>query len=216
MRIELLNTAVVVVAQEHNPTILHPAFLTSQGIIPEDWKLAEAPVCTPAFSVAKYENGVSFTVDSNRFLVAEERPSGNPAESGISGLAVSYVERLPHVRYRSLGVNFAGYCLQQSPERLLMERFLKAGPWNAGNHPMKAMGARFVYHVDQAILRVGIDGGQVQLGEESREAVLVSGNFHSELPGGESVESLRTLIDRWPNRLDAFRSLARAILALED
>ncbi len=124
MQLELLNTAVVVVAQEHNPTILHPAFLASQGIVPEDWQLAEPPVCTPAFSVAKYENGISFTVDSNRFLVAEERPAGNPAASRIPGLAVSYVEQLPHVRYRSLGVNFTGYCLRQSPERFLMERFL--------------------------------------------------------------------------------------------
>ena len=99
MDLQFLNTSVVVIAQDHNPTILHPAFLTSQGIVPDDWQLADAPLCTPAFSFAKYKNGITFDVESNRFVVTEESPAGNPEDSRISELAIAYTGTLPHVRY---------------------------------------------------------------------------------------------------------------------
>ncbi|MFH1919473.1 MAG: hypothetical protein ABIP48_06255, partial [Planctomycetota bacterium] len=182
MELELLNTMVVVLAQSHNPTILHPAFLTAQGIVPEDWELAEEPLSTPAFSLAKYTNGISFNVDGSRFIVTEEKPAGNPGESTIPGLAIAYVEKLPHVRYKAVGVNFNGYCLRQAPEQFLIERFLKGGPWNNEAQPMKALGARFMYHVEDASLRIGVDGGQVNRDDKSEPAVILNGNFHSDLP----------------------------------
>jgi hypothetical protein len=39
MKLEIVNTSVVVLAAEHNPTILHPAFLSAQEIVPEGWEL---------------------------------------------------------------------------------------------------------------------------------------------------------------------------------
>jgi hypothetical protein len=216
MELELLNTTIVVLAQEHNPTILHPAFLTAQGIVPEDWELADKPLCTPAFSFAKYTNGITFTVEGNRFVVTEEKPAGNAGQSTVSKLAIAYAEKLPHVRYKALGVNFAACCLRQHPEQFLIERFLKAGPWNDGARPMKALGCRFVYHVEDAILRIGVDGGQVNREEESEPAIILNGNFHSELPGEKPVEALRKLVGRWADRLDHFTSLSRVILGMEE
>jgi hypothetical protein len=216
MELELLNTSVVILAQEHNPTILHPAFLAAQRIVPADWQVADKPLCTPAFSIARYNNGISFTVESNRFVVTEEKPAGKPGESMIAAIAVLYAETLPHVRYKALGVNFNGYCLHQEPERFVIERFLKAGPWNDEVRPMKALGSRFVYDVEDAVLRFGLDGGQVRREEQSQPAILISGNFHSELPGEKPLEAIRDLAGRWATRLARFGSLSRAILGMEE
>jgi len=216
MEIELLNTTVVVLADEHNPTILHPAFLAAQGVVPEDWELAEQPLCTPAFSVAKYANGIAFLVESSRLMVTEERPDGNPIESRIPGLATAYVEKLPHVRYKAVGVNFSAYCLRQYPEQFLIERFLKGGPWNDETRPMKAFGARFVYQVEDAVLRLGLDGGQVHREGKSESAILINGNYHSELPDEKPVKALRTLVARWGERLGHFTAFSRVILGMEE
>jgi hypothetical protein len=129
MKLELLNTSVVVVAQEHNPTILHPAFLAAEGIAPQDWKPAAPPICTPAFSFVKYGNGIVFTVESNRFSVTDESPSGEVAESLAPKLAISYVEKLPHVRYTAVGINLHGFVLCETPEAFLIARFLKEGSY---------------------------------------------------------------------------------------
>lgn len=216
MKLELLSTAVVVLAETHNPSILHPAFLVSQGIIPEDWDIADPPICTPMLSIAKFANGITFTVEGNRLVVTEERPGGNPTESQVADLAVAYSEKLPHVRYKAVGVNFNGFCLCDDPERFLIERFVKDGPWNDETRPMKAMGARFLYHVDAAALRLGIDGGRVQQGTQQKSAVIVNANFHSELPEEQPLDSLRGLVTRWSDRLDCFVDLINVILGAED
>ena len=216
MELELLNASVVVLAQEHNPTILHPAFLAAQGIVPREWECGEPPICTPAFSIVKYKTGITFTVEGNRLVVTEEKPAGNPDESEVPKLALAYVQKLPHVRYRALGVNFAGCCLREDPERFLIETFLKAGPWNDETRPMKALGARFVYQLEDAILRMGLDGGQVSREGESASAILVNGNYHSEFPSEKPVDALCDFLGRWAELLGDFTSLSRLILGMEE
>ncbi len=215
MKLEVLSTSVVVLAEAHNPSILHPAFLVSEGIVPADWEPADPPICTPLVSVAKYANGITFTIDSNRLVVTEERPAGNPTESQVWDRAIAYAEKLPHVRYTALGLNFNGFCLRQAPEQFLIERFLKAGPWDNQARPMKALGARFVYHVDDAVLRLGIDGGHVQWEDKPEPAVIVNANFHSKLPGEKPLEALRRLANRWPARLADFNNLTGVVLGME-
>ncbi|MFV1964318.1 MAG: hypothetical protein ACC628_02760 [Pirellulaceae bacterium] len=215
MELELLNTSVVVIAQDHNPTILHPAFLTSQEIVPEDWQVADVPLCTPAFSLAKYKNGITFNVESNRLVVTEEKTAGNPENSKIAELAISYAKKLPHVRYKATGVNFNGFCLCKDPEQFLIARFLREGPWNDEPQPMKALGTRFLYAIEGAVLRFGLDGGQVNRGGEPEPAILVSGNFHVELPNEKPLEALERLLSRWSERRDQFARMCTMILGME-
>jgi hypothetical protein len=215
--IELVNTAIVVVAQQHNPTILHPAFLEAQEIVPKGWEYQEDLLCTPAVSVVKYANGITFTVEGNRLAVTEEKPAGNPLDSKVAGLAVAYVEKLPHVRYTAVGVNFTGYLLHQEPAPFLIGRFLKAGDWNDQVRPMKGLGVRFVYHVEDALLRFGVDEGYVEQQEAERQpAILINGNFHSELPDTKPIDTLRALAGRWSRRLGEFLGLSRVVLGLEE
>ena len=79
----ILNTSVVIVASAHNPSILHPAFLQAQEIVPLDWETIEQPISTPAFSITKYSNGIVFIAESNKFQVRDDNPSENISESEI-------------------------------------------------------------------------------------------------------------------------------------
>jgi len=109
MKLRVFDTSIVVLAEGHNPTILHPAFLTSQDIVPQDWQLAEDPVCTPAASLVKYDNGIQFSVQSNRLQVFQAEPPENVGSSEIPALADRYIKTLPHVRYKAVGVNMRGF-----------------------------------------------------------------------------------------------------------
>lgn len=214
MRLELLHASVVVVAADHNPTILHPAFLASQEIVPHDWVEGDAPICTPAYSMVRYANGVTFTVENGRFVITEERPVGNPEESRIGELAVKYAKRLPHVHYKATGINFGGFCVCEEPEQFLIARFLREGPWNDALPPLKAWGSRFLYEVEDAVLRVSLDGGFINRAETPESAILVSGNFHAELPDEDVLNTLRERFRRWPERRDEFTGMCATILGL--
>jgi len=216
MKLELLSTTVVVVAREHNPTILHPAFLAAQRIVPEDWELAEPPVCTPAFSATRYANGIAFFVESNRLMVTEEMPDGNPMNSRIPRLVAAYVEKLPHVRYKAVGVNFSACCLRKQPEQFLIERFLKGGAWNDETRSPRAFGARFVYQIEDTVLRLVFDAGQIHHQGKPESALLINGNYHSELPDVEPMKALRKLVGRWGERLEHFTRFSREILGMEE
>jgi len=61
MTLSMLQASVVVTAESHNPTILHPHFLKTQGIVPPDFEPAESPVCTPPLAIVKYRNGLNYT-----------------------------------------------------------------------------------------------------------------------------------------------------------
>ncbi len=214
MMLELLNTSIVVLAQDHNPTILHPAFLEAQKIVPVDWELAQAPVCTPAFSVVKFANGITFTAASNQLVLTEEAPLGNPSEPKVPELAIEYVRKLPHVRYTAIGVNFLGCFLRKDSEQFLIRQFLKSGPWNNGNRHLMAVATQLTYELDDAVLRLGIGGGEVRREDKSKSAVLINGNFHSDVADEERMDALCKLIGRWVDRLSYFTGLSQEVLSV--
>lgn len=215
MDFELLSTSIVVIAQDHNPSILHPAFLTSQGIVPPEWELASDPVCTPAFSIAAFTNGITFNVENNRFVVTEEKANGNPYESHIADLVMSYVKTLPHVRYKATGVNFTGFCLCAEPKQFLITRFLRAGAWNSDSLPMKAFGSRFLYEIDGAALRFELDAGEVKLENESASAVIVNGNIHQEIYDNP-LDKLEEILNGWSDLRDQFITIAEEIIGTQE
>src|SRR4051794_1104305 len=84
MKLEWLKASVVVAAREHNPTILHPAFLVAQEIVPPDWELAKDPICTPAFAIVTYRNGITFSVEGSRFQVSDTKLRIDLAKSPVA------------------------------------------------------------------------------------------------------------------------------------
>src|SRR5262245_32465278 len=140
MKFVAQNTSVVIVADMHNPTILHPFFLASQEIVPADWPLSELPVCTPAIAAVKYQNGIVLNVDPKKVTVRDNAPT---PESPIPSIASKYVEALPHVHYSAVGLNISGYAENSNPEHWVIERFLKDGPGNNELLRPNAVGIKF-------------------------------------------------------------------------
>jgi len=217
MKLEMLSASVVVVAQGHNPTILHPAFLSSQGIVPADWETAEAPVCTPAFAVVKFSNDIVFVVDADKFQVSDNRFQADPAGSPLSDLAIRYVEKLPHVRYTAVGINLEGFAACAAPESHIIRRFLNRGPWSEGALRPQALGLTFVYPLPDATLRLTCDAGKATQAPDDagRTGLLIRANYHKELSQTGALEEARIFLRGFADRFAHFRDTAMTVLGLE-
>ena len=199
-------------AKAHNPTILHPAFLSTQGIVPKDWELAEPPVCTPAISVVKYANRIVFTADLNKLTVFNNAPTQAPPL--IPDLASKYVETLPHVPYSAVGINIAGYIECPSPEAWLIDRFLRCGPGNDDKLKPNALGIKLVYSVERGRLNLSIDVGTLQKTPEQveRPCLLINGNYHFTVSQDKASEETRTLLALYPKCLAHFDEIVQVVL----
>lgn len=172
--------SVVVVASDHNPTILNPDFLQVQGIVPADWgwKLLGPPLTSPPISVVKYDSGVSITVEPNKLQVTDDKNS-SVERSKVSEIVSKFVEVLPHVRYTAVGNNFIRIIEMENAATYVKERFFKSGPWDKG---LEAANVKFVYQVEdgRCILSVDVLSREVDVAgkREALSAILAGANFH--------------------------------------
>lgn len=215
VKLSILNTSVVVLADAHNPSILHPSFLKAQAIVPAEWELADAPVCTPAISVARFKNGIVFTVELPKFQVQDSTPN---EASLIWELATKYVSELPHVHYKAVGINVAGLVECEKPEQWIVERFIKSGPWNDDQVHPQAVGMKFVYPVAGARLNLSCDAGTLRSLDPTapnKTALLINGNYHTDLKREGAFEGVKHALAKYHERVAHFVSLTQAVFGLE-
>jgi len=187
MDIKLTQFSVVVVAADHNPTILNPDFLKAQKIVPEDWSLGGPPITTPPFATVTYENGVTISVEPSK-LQAADNSCQDPKQSILAKIVDRYVKTVPHVKYTAVGINFNAIIEQDNADHFLIDRFLQEGYLDASESPLDALGLKFVYPIETGRFVLSIDSGQISKlnGKEKEElpVLLFNANFHRGLIGG--------------------------------
>lgn len=212
MKLTIINTSVVVTAQNHNPTVLHPSFLEKQGIV-SGVDLSEPPICTPAFAVVKYANGLTFTTELNKFQVVDNQRHEDFSASQIPDLTITYIKSLPHVSYTGVGINLVGLIECENPDTVIIDRFLKQGDWNDESLKVKDLRLRFTYDVSDAVLNVSCTAATVQseaLGK--RTGIALDVNYHTEV---SSLEHAENAINHYDERWNDFPQKARCIFGLE-
>jgi len=203
---------VVIIADAHNPTILHPSFLRAEGIVPTNWELAaEPPISTPAISIVRFANQISFVVDPNKFQVIETSSADG---SSIADLAKRYVKKLPHVHYSAVGININAYAECTNPEDWILKRFVKQGAWTDARLGLKAAGIRLVYEVPNAQLNLNLDVGTTQsAGTAEHPCIVVNANYHTSVHGDKPDEKTEKAVSLYHERISHFRDLISTILS---
>lgn len=214
MDIKLVQFSLVVVANDHNPTLLNPDFLDRQGIVMSEWgwSIAGDSITTPPFARVSYNSGVAITVETNKFQVADQ-VSTTPSDSKIEEIAKNYVKVLPHIPYSSVGVNFQVAAKFQSPEKYVKDHFLKDGNWDTAEHPIQTVGMKLVYPCDGGRLVMNLDHARLK-GSEEEEVVLVAANFHRECSQGMPVnEQVLRFLEGSLNDWDYFNTILADVLS---
>jgi hypothetical protein len=206
MNISHFEFSVVVVANDHNPTILNPDFLERQGIVQEGWgwKVMGPAITTPPFATVSYDSGVTVSVESHRLQVIDTSASHGPQSSNVVDIARRYVEVLPHVRYSAMGINFRSVVEHADANAFLSAHFLKSGVWDGEAHPLQTVGLKLVYPFDGGQLTFSLESGMViqRLEEESKQisGVVVHANFHRDChgyPGNDQVTERLGNAENW-------------------
>lgn len=205
MEANLVQISTVVTGDTHNPSILNPDFLESQGIVPKawSWELAET-FTTPPLSVVRYKNGVTVTVEANQLQIVDQNVEVDPTRTKVATLAAAYVKALPHVRHTAVGINFQSIIVVESPEDLLKELFLKPHSCDAPERPLHTAGYRLVYLLpDDARVTLSIDAGQQKKADkgETRSVIVVRANFHrgctEHSTSGQVAKQFENLASDW-------------------
>jgi hypothetical protein len=191
LSIKLENVTIIVVADSNNPRLLNPDFLDRNTIVPKEWKVKDALV-TPPFAQVSYENGVRVLLEENRLHVMSQKPDMIPWERALPGVVTSFIEVLPHVSYRSVGLNFV--FLSDQPrgveaEQALMGTFLKQGPWLNLRQGMTGAVLEFQYRATQPQMNVKI--GVLEKRDSvgiSLEGFIFTVNFHHDFKVDEIKE----------------------------
>lgn len=221
MKLRLVHFSAVIVGNVHNPSILSPAFLELENIVPSDgtWEVAEN-LTTPAFAIVRYMNGISITVEPNRIHVMDLGAGEDPIKSTATSIAAAYASALPHVHYSAVGMNYQSIVEHDSSGAYLKQRFLKPGPWDNSRGPLGSVGLRLVYDLDAEEGRVtlSLDAGEIQLAdtEEKQPALLARANFHRGCTEHPADRQIAAYLSRLPDDWSTYRKLLTDALACEE
>ena len=206
--VRLHSVGVVITAEFHNPSILNPGFLVSEKIVPTEWIIKEA-ITTKTLARIKYSNGIQWTVDQQRLEITEKCDLllQEHNSSQIHDLARLYVEKLPHVPYRGLGLNCIVSIIHEEPRRWLTQQFLKASSLSEKLY----MAPRFTMDMEEAILNLNFGYERMSHDKSSpANSVIIDCNLHHDGPFDPA--SLRDKIDRWTDRQKKIASVLDDIL----
>lgn len=101
MDISLIGANIVILAKNHNPSIISKEWLSQKKIIDDDFVNFTH---TPAFSIVETEF-YSLVVDPDRFQLAIKNDIQNKVDT-LEQSVLTYIQALPEVPYSAIGFNF--------------------------------------------------------------------------------------------------------------
>lgn len=206
---------IVIAAKNLSPTILTPEFLKYSGIVPADWELARAPICTAGGSQVTFTNGLSIVAQAQRVMFASALDSKVATDITAAEIARKFVQTLPHMEYFAVGFNPRGYAIfDSSPEaagKYISETLFSPGAWQeVGTEPMRAT-VNLAYTLERGVFYLSVNEATLrQPDETTAPIVLFSGNFSYDLTdknGEEKLASLYQAIENWQADFDIYKNI---------
>jgi len=203
--IRTVEFSIVVVAENHNPSLLNRDFLWNNDIVPEEWNwevLDEKSFSTVQASRVSYDSNVSIAVHQNKVIVKDVTFGLDPLDSKVPYIAKKFVDVLPHVNYQGVGINFHSGLQHETPVDFLKKKFLSEVSPDYNNQEMIQAGFKFTYELDDGQVNFEIDPGYVTSendeGERERhKGVIVESNYHREFDvESSSIDNIKSVIDR--------------------
>ncbi|SRR5258708_45333 len=215
-KIKIHELSIVVVANNHNPTILNPDFLKYNEIVSKDWEVSGQTICTPAASQVSYKNGVSIVAQFDKVIFAEKAKSTSDSEFKIPSIAKKYIETLKHVDYRAVGINPKGHIEgSDATNSFVLDKFVANGPWKKFKGIAPAASVIFRYQIEKCLLALTVEHATLQDDQNNTPVILFSGNFHTDIKVqgvDEKLKSLIQIIEKWKADIEVFKKFSEEVL----
>lgn len=201
------NASVVLTAQSHNPSILNPDFLKRNKIVGEDWEVKET-ITTPALSQTKFSNGITWLVDESRCAITQTIRDIFRNNYLVHSLAVNYVNVLPHISYRAVGLNWSFHLPKKNSKSWLKKKFIKEGNWQSNELPINSVDLKFAIGVKDDICFFKIRSDIIHFPEQDKvEAIVADANYHFDGPF-DDIGIIIDIIQNWELRQKHLKRLA--------
>jgi len=208
--LRLQELAIVIVARNHNPSILNPDFLRYNDIVPRDWQVAKPPICTEPVSQVVFQSGVNIVAEFEKLSFSESFQAKPTEASAIAGIASKYLSTLPHVDYRAVGINPKGdvEVVEGEASKFVLQKLFRTGPWASYGGRAGSAAVKLTYPIEGGQLTLTVEVALKKVSQEQMKHVLLFGaNFHHDLtattPKGR-VDQALVLIKNWRSECDSY------------
>lgn len=178
---DLVTASIVVLADSNNPRILNPDFLDRNKIVPGGWSPTNT-IVTPPFSTVQYAEGFSISIEETKLQFVADTLKLIGWKEILPAIAIRYLEVLPHVVYKSVGLNFtlsSNEPTAELAEKILMERMLKHGEWFNFKGGMTGVVLDLQYRASQPFLSVKLGAREIVQGEKRNlRGYFIVANYH--------------------------------------
>ena len=192
---KLSGSSCVVVADQHNPSILNPDWLVKMKIVDHEWKLADPCITTPLFARCSYVNKVQLILEPNKLTVSSLPSADNDLSGELPQIISRYVNSLPHIPYKQLGNNFRFSAEMLDVVSKLKNKLIKKGNWHADNISKIKTMFQYFYKDYRVNLTVESSDAKEESGTgEGVPALILDFNYHRDL---KDLDSLIRAIGNW-------------------
>lgn len=210
MALVLEQVSVVLVARQHNPSILNPDFLRDNGIVPGGWQTRSPPITTEVFAQATFQEGLQFTAEPDKLAITAHARQLKDPVSTLQSAAERYVEVLPHVPYTAVGLNSI-YSLpmdDDDPNEQLVEKAFRSDLTNLTyRNTIPRTSATLHYSFDDYKANISLNTGTVKQDDQPMQALIFSFNGHHGLPEKAGAPATLALIKKLGVKLEEHRTM---------
>ena len=210
--VDIVEFSVVLVVNPNDPSILNPDFLRYNGIVDDSIQVQGDTITTPAFSQVTFEGGLTVKAVPDRVIFEQAGEALTLEDIVCPNMAKQYVEKVPHVPYRAVGINPKGIrsLHDKSPERVLWALSDK-GSWTSFKDVMPEIQLKAIYRYNNRAMILDIIEAKKR-GKDGSEStgLLFQANIHRDVPQANQqarIESLASILVLWKNDLEDFRAL---------
>ena len=110
MPLILINSSIVLMTQDHVPSVNHD-FLVNKKVIPENFQKTNNFISTPVVSNIYYSNGFTIVAEPKRTLIRFQVPSIDESKNLdnlklLRNIASKYIKVFEYIKYQAIGINF--------------------------------------------------------------------------------------------------------------
>ena len=185
---KVLSANIVVLAQFHNPSILNPDFLRINKIVDEKWGVDET-ITTPPFSQTRFANGITFTVDNERFNITQKIDGDYPKSLPIYNMATGYIKILEHVKYTAMGLNWDIVVPMKSPYSWMIGHFIKKASIPKSSPAIDELNLTMKFDFSGNIASFQFSPKSITIGDKpALDGVRVRANIHYEKTASPEIQ----------------------------
>ena len=207
LNINELTFALVI--NNYDLNLAHAKFLQSSGVVSHDWNLARQPIANNQVTQTIYSNGINIIGQPHRCLIAVIFEDKSIEESEGSQVVTNYLNKLPHLDYQAIGLNFHAY-LELEPQEFI-KNIVNAGDWQQHGIERVQTELKFIYQLEHSRFTLTIDGGKLrQPDAEALPIVVFSGNFGYKFDDKElnnRAETIKEIAANWKKDLETFQDI---------